>query len=174
MTASAAAAQRLTTGGIVLLPTFSNPSIFQSPISNRVSILIFSIHPKCSHWAESCSTPPMLVLDTYTERSAMTKRNGWCCQKLSRVRLVSQKPDPNTPATCVAHQTPLEESLQGKQFWGSPTQGKIEVVAVSGGHFNLSAPRICLSCTSLVLAPKKMKYKMNSAPFFPNNSKLGN
>jgi hypothetical protein len=23
-------------GGIVLLPTFSNPSIFQSPISNRV------------------------------------------------------------------------------------------------------------------------------------------
>ena len=33
-------------GGIVLVPTFSNPSIFQSPISNRVWILDFSIHQK--------------------------------------------------------------------------------------------------------------------------------
>jgi hypothetical protein len=32
-------------GGIVLLPTFSNTSIFQSPISSRVWILDFPIHP---------------------------------------------------------------------------------------------------------------------------------
>ena len=33
-------------GGIALLPTFSNSSIFQSPISNRVWILDFPIHQK--------------------------------------------------------------------------------------------------------------------------------
>jgi hypothetical protein len=42
-------------GGIVLLPTFSNPSIFQSPISNRVWILDFPIHQKSLPIAQNSS-----------------------------------------------------------------------------------------------------------------------
>jgi hypothetical protein len=46
---------------------------------------------------DSCSTPPMLVLDTYIQKGVQWQiGKGWCCQKLSRVRLFIE-PRPPKP-----------------------------------------------------------------------------
>jgi hypothetical protein len=52
-------------GGIVLLPTFLNPSIFQSTISIRVWILDFRIHQKSIPIAQNSSNTPIFYLVNY-------------------------------------------------------------------------------------------------------------
>ena len=52
-------------GGIVLLPTFSNQSIFQSPISNRVWILDFQIHRKSLPIAQNFQSTIFYLVNYY-------------------------------------------------------------------------------------------------------------